>query len=47
MDIVAHIWSQQVVGSPSFVWEEKLKHTKFSLKAWEKEKPLPTPTTHR
>ena len=33
-------------GSPSFVWEHKLKRTKFALKAWIKT-PLFTPTSSR
>ena len=31
-DTVHLAWSQYVVGSPNFVWEQKLKNTKFALK---------------
>ena len=27
-------WSQLVDGSPSYVWEHKLKRLKFALKSW-------------
>ena len=33
-EIVIKDWSTPVIGSPSFVWEQKLKATKFSLKEW-------------
>ena len=39
-----HVWSLYVDGSPSFVWEQKLKATKYALKSWVKT-PLHTPTT--
>ena len=29
-------WTQYVEGSPSFVWEQKLKSTKYALKNWAK-----------
>ena len=38
-------WSQFVDGSPSYVWEQKLKRLKFALKRWIK-KPLSTPFSH-
>lgn len=38
MDIVAQAWLQPVEGSPSFVWEKKLKYTKYALKTWAKKK---------
>ena len=31
-EIVTQVWSQFVEGSPNFVWEQKLKHTKYALK---------------
>ena len=33
-EIISQAWSQFVEGSPSFVWEQKLKCTKFALKNW-------------
>ena len=42
MDTVSHAWSHYVVGSPSFVWEQKLKQTKIALKNWVKT-PIPSP----
>ena len=46
MDIVSQAWSQYVIGSPSFVFEQKLKKTKLALKKWVKT-PLSSPTTSR
>ena len=46
MDVVSQSWSQYVVGSPNFVWEQKLKSTKQALKNWAKT-PLPTPMASR
>ena len=31
-DVVSQAWSQYIVGSPSFVREQKLKNTKIALK---------------
>ena len=31
-DVVSQAWSHYIVGSPSFVWEKKLKNTKITLK---------------
>ena len=31
-ETVAQAWAQYVEGSPSFVWEQKLKNTKYALK---------------
>ena len=31
MGTVYHAWLQYVFGSPSFVWEQKLKNTKYTL----------------
>ena len=39
-------WSQYVEGFPSFVWEQKLKSTKYALKNWAK-KSLTTPMDSR
>ena len=36
MDTVSQAWSHYVIGSPSFVWEQKLKQTKLALKKWVK-----------
>ena len=33
-DIVNEVWSQYVDGSLSYVCEQKLKRTKYALKAW-------------
>ena len=46
LNTVKKAWSQFVDGSPSFVWEQKLKRTKFALKAWIKI-PLFTPTSSK
>ena len=43
---MSHVWSLYVDGSPNFVWEQKLKSTKYALKSWVKT-PLHTPTTTR
>ena len=34
--VVAKAWSTSVIGSPSYVWEHKLKATKLALKEWVK-----------
>ena len=39
-------WSQFVDGSPSYVWEQKLKRTKYALKSWVK-RPLTTLMSNR
>jgi len=36
MEEVAKAWSISVTGSPSFVWEQKLKAAKTTLKNWVK-----------
>jgi hypothetical protein len=36
MEVVTKAWSTPVTGSPSFVWEQKLKVTKSALKEWVK-----------
>ena len=46
MDIVSQAWSNYVLGSPNFFFEQKLKNTKLVLKQWVKS-PLSTPTTRR
>ena len=43
---MAQAWAQYVDGSPSFVWEQKLKNTKYALKNWAKNT-LNTPTSSR
>ena len=45
-DTVYHAWSQYVVGSPSFVWEQKLKKTRYALKNWIKN-PQNTPLSDK
>ena len=37
MNIVSQAWSRPVIGSPNFVWEQKLKFTKLALKDWPKQ----------
>ena len=39
-------WSQFVEGSPSYLWEQKLKWTKITLKSWIKS-PLENPMRFR
>ena len=36
MVVVAKDWSTLATGSPSYVWEHKLKETKIALKEWAK-----------
>ena len=43
---MSQAWSQYVVGSPSYIWEHKLKRTKYALKTWAKT-PFNTPITNR
>jgi hypothetical protein len=45
LETVHSAWSSSITGSPSFVWEKKLKATKYALKAWVK-KPMNTPLIH-
>ena len=45
-ELISHVWSQFIVGSPSYVWEQKLKLTKIALKSWIKA-PLQNPTRFR
>eukprot|EP00253_Pinus_taeda_P023152 PITA_23152 len=45
-ETVKAAWGKPVLGSPSYVWEKKLKATKLALKNWIK-KPLHTPTEQR
>ena len=46
MDTINNVWSQYIDGSPSYVWEQKLKRTKYALKAWIK-KTLINPSSSR
>jgi hypothetical protein len=46
MDTVSKSWSIFVNGSPNYVWEQKLKATKTTLKAWIK-RPIASPTSLR
>eukprot|EP00253_Pinus_taeda_P023887 PITA_23887 len=45
-ETVKATWDKPVLGSPSYVWEQKLKATKYALKNWIK-KPVHTPTKQR
>lgn len=36
MDIIEETWKQHIEGSPSFIWETKLKKTRKALKDWAK-----------
>lgn len=45
-ETVKAAWDTSITGSPSFVWEQKLKLTKKALKDWIK-KPAPNPITLR
>lgn len=44
-EVVSEAWNQQVLGSPFFVWEEKLRILKRRLKEWAKS--LKTPAAKR
>ena len=44
-DVVSDSWNRPVQGSPFFVWEEKIRVLKRSLKEWAKR--LETPTAKR
>ena len=46
LDTVGNLWRVSVIGSPNFVWERKLKNTKFALKDWIKQS-LQSPTNNR
>ena len=46
MAVVDKAWSTSVFGSPSYVWEQKLKATKLALKEWV-ESSSNSPTTLR
>ena len=41
LQIVAESWAHPVTGSPFFVWEEKLRRLKKTLKCWSKALPNP------
>ena len=43
---MAQAWAQYADRSPSFVWEHKLKNTKYALKKWAKNT-LNTPTSNK
>ena len=45
-DTVVQAWTQYVVGSPTYVWEQKLKNTNSALKIWIKN-PHITPASSR
>ena len=44
LETMSEVWMQYVDGSPSFVWEQKLKKTKYALKYCIK-KPIFNPTS--
>lgn len=46
LETVQTTWKTDVSGSPSFVWEQKMKNTKKALKEWIK-KSTNTPTSQR
>lgn len=46
LEIVQTTWKTEVSGSPSYVWEKKIKNEKKALKEWIK-KPMKTPTIQR
>jgi len=35
-DLIQQTWQQHIEGSPSFLWESKLKNVKHALKDWAK-----------
>ena len=45
-DTVSNSWVVYIEGSPSFIWEQKLKNTKIALKNWTK-KSLNSPISSR
>ena len=45
-ELISHVWSQFIDGSPSYVWEQKMKLTKIALKSWIKS-PLQNPTRNK
>eukprot|EP00253_Pinus_taeda_P017553 PITA_17553 len=46
METVKAAWVKPITGSPSYIWEQKLKATKYALKEWIK-KPDPNPAYQR
>ena len=36
MQVVSESWGRYIRGSPSFIWEEKIKRLKYDLKDWAK-----------
>ena len=42
LGIVSESWSHLVTGSPFYVWEEKLRRLKKTLKSWAKAIPFPS-----
>ena len=42
LKIVAELWSAPVIGSPFYVWEEKIRRLKKCLKSWAKTIPSPS-----
>ena len=36
MIIIRDAWRTEILGSPSFIWESKLRRVRSELKAWEK-----------
>ena len=45
MGLIIETWSAPVLGSAFYVWEEKLRRLKKSLKQWTK--PIPTPAQNK
>jgi exonuclease III len=42
LKIVSSTWTGKVIGSASYVWEEKLRRLKVALKSWARSRPDPT-----
>ena len=45
MQVVSDSWETQVKGSPSFIWEAKIKKLKHELKGWARS--IPSPISRR
>ena len=40
--VIAVVWTNQIIGSPSYVWESKLKALRKELKKWAKNSQIET-----
>ena len=36
LEIIQEAWNSKIFGSPSYIWESKLRATRFSIKHWAK-----------